>query len=188
MHSGEKLTDAESEMLGRVPKVMEQLLSNIPRLEEVREILRLYPQNYGGEGLNKQTDGASWGARALRIAIDYDVLESQKNENPFAVLRERVGWYDASVLEAFAELKGRNKREARVREMMLDDITLGMFFGQDLKSRKGLLLVSHGQEATPSLLERIRNFSLDLGIVEPIEMIEWVAITSHRQPAVPMAQ
>ena len=186
LHSGEKLTDAEWEMLARVPKVMEQLLSNIPRLEAVREILRVYPEAHAGEAVDKRKDEVLWGARALKIAIDYDALESQGNQNPFGVLRERAGWYDASILEAFAELKGRHKQEARVREMMLDDITPGMFFGQDVKSRKGLLLVSHGQEATPSLLERIRNFSLELGIVEPVQMIEWVALPSDRQPAVPL--
>jgi hypothetical protein len=47
-----------------------------------------------------------------------------------------------------------------------------MFFGEDVKSAKGLLLIARGQEVTPSLLERIRNFSSELGIREPIRMIE----------------
>ena len=35
-------------MVERVPTVVEQLLANIPRLELVREILRLYPREFAG--------------------------------------------------------------------------------------------------------------------------------------------
>jgi hypothetical protein len=40
--------------------------------------------------------------------------------------------------------------------------TVGMIFGEDLKSSKGLLLIARGQEVTPALLERMRNFSPNL--------------------------
>jgi hypothetical protein len=46
-----------------------------------------------------------------------------------------------------------------------------MFFDEDVKSAKGLLLIARGQEVTPGLLERIRNFSFELGIHEPIRMV-----------------
>jgi hypothetical protein len=87
-------------------------------------------------------------------------------------MRGRTGMYDPEILEAFAELRGRGKKEAREHELTLRDMKTGMFFGEDVKSAKGLLLIARGQEVTPSLLERIRNFSSELGIREPIRMIE----------------
>lgn len=46
-----------------------------------------------------------------------------------------------------------------------------MACGEGLKSSKGLLWVARGQEVTPALLERMRNFSPELAIREPVRMI-----------------
>jgi hypothetical protein len=184
LYAGQELSDAEREMLGRVPKIVEQLLANIPRLESVQQILHLCTRNFSGDA---ESQGASlpWGARALKIAIDYDILESQSkaNEEPFEVLRGRNGWYDPAILEAFAQLHGRGKRELIIRELTLDEMGPGMFFGEDVKSAKGLLLIARGQEVTNSLLERIRNFSSELGIKEKIQMVERVKNVQAREVA-----
>lgn len=182
LYAGEDLSDTEWEMLGRVPKVVEQLLANIPRLDLVREILRLHGKNYVVEDCDPgkvHGDQLPWGAPALKIAIDYDILESQRNSNrhPLDMLRDRNGWYDPQILEGFAQLRGRGKQETRIRDLPISEMLPGMIFGDDVKSAKGLLLVARGQEVTPGLLERIRNFSLELGIREPIRMIERVNTT-----------
>jgi hypothetical protein len=174
-------------MVERVPKVVEQLLANIPRLELVREILRLYPREFAGAnapGTATAGDALPWGARALKIALDYDVLESEAETNHHAIdiLRGRTGWYDPEILEALADLRGRGKKEVLVHELMLRDIVAGMLFGEDVKSAKGLLLIARGQEVTPSLLERVRNFSSELGIREPIRMIERLPASTPSTP------
>jgi response regulator RpfG family c-di-GMP phosphodiesterase len=173
IYKGEQLTDPESAMVDRVPQVAEQFLAGIPRLELVREILQLYPQDFAGSD-GAKSPSLPWGARALKVALDYDVLESERGtqEGLFDIMRGRTGMYDPEILEAFAELRGRGKKEAREHELTLRDTRAGMFFGEDVKSAKGLLLIARGQEVTPSLLERIRNFSSELGIREPIRMIE----------------
>jgi hypothetical protein len=56
-------------------------------------------------------------------------------------------------------------------ERLVKDVTVGMVFGEDLKSGKGLLLIARGQEVTPALLERMRNFSAELAIREPVRML-----------------
>jgi response regulator RpfG family c-di-GMP phosphodiesterase len=183
LYAGEDLSDSEWEMLGRVPKVVEQLLANIPRLDLVREILRSYAKNYvvdNGKPRNVHGEQLPWGSRALKIIIDYDILESQRNSNrpPLDVLRDRTGWYDPEILEAFAKLRGLGKEEMRIRELPISGMSPGMIFGDDVKSAKGLLLVARGQEVTPSLLERIQNFSSELGIREPIRMVERLADTA----------
>ena len=110
----------------------------------------------------------------MKIALDYDILESERETDHHAIdiLRGRIGWYDPEILEALADLCGRDKKEVMVHELTLRDIVAGMLFGEDVKSAKGLLLIARGQEVTPSLLERVRNFSSELGIREPIRMIE----------------
>jgi response regulator RpfG family c-di-GMP phosphodiesterase len=177
LYKGEPLTADEQVMYERVPQVTEKLLASIPRLEVVREILRLHTRRYAGE---KDKDTApdvigetiSWGARALKICVDFDVVMSSSGANhPFDILRSRIGWYDPVILEAFAELQGRRQREVTVYEVPLREVTVGMVFGEDVRSAKGLLLIAFGQDVTPSVLERIHNFSPALGIREPIRML-----------------
>jgi response regulator RpfG family c-di-GMP phosphodiesterase len=186
IYNGEQLTSSEEEMVERVPTVVEQLLANIPRLDLVREILRLYPRAFGGGQASAETakdDAFPWGARALKIALDYDILESEREtgRHPIDILRARIGWYDPKILEALADLRGRGKQEVVVHELALRDIAAGMLFGEDVKSAKGLLLIARGQEVTPSLLERVRNFSSELGIREPIRMIERLPVAKNSQ-------
>lgn len=184
LYAGQELNESEREMLGRVPKIVDQLLSNIPRLEKVQDILRLYPKHFSGDATT-QGETLPWGAKALKIAVDYDILESRSvtNEEPFEVLRGRSGWYDPEILEGFAQLHGRGKRDLIIRELTLGEMSPGMFFGEDVKSAKGLLLIARGQEVTNSLLERIRNFSTELGIKEKIQMVERVRDVEAREEA-----
>jgi response regulator RpfG family c-di-GMP phosphodiesterase len=171
VYDGAPLSDSERQMLERMPRVLEQILANIPRLENVREILRLHFRKFEERSIS--SDVPSWGARALKVAVDYDAVESSADarSHPFDVLRSRTGWYDPVILEALAEIQAGGRREVMVLELPLRDLTVGMFFDQDVRSSKGLLLIARGQEVTPGLLERVRNFSSGLSIHEPIRMI-----------------
>lgn len=161
-------------MVERIPHVLEQLLGRIPRLDAVREILRFQVRNFNSDGHAR--DGIigqeiPWGARALRIALDFDTLESEREDHPFDTLRSRNGCYDPELLEALAALQGSSKREIVIHELKLRQIEVGMIFGEDVRSSKGLLLIARGQQVTIGLHERVRNFSAELGVREPIRMI-----------------
>lgn len=176
LYQGEPLNDEERAMVDRMPHVVENLLANIPRLEPVREILRSYPKKLSESGKlpeNPTEEIVSWGARALKIALDFDVVESERitPEHPFDVLRGRTDCYDPVILEAFAEAHGNREQRVKIRELPLRGLTVGIIFGEDVRTSKGLLLIARGQEVTPSLLERVRNFSPELGIREPIRMV-----------------
>lgn len=163
IYQGEALSEAEQAMLGRMPAVVNQVLGNIPRLEPVLAILRYQYKNYDGSG--KPSDGTAgeaipWGARALRVALDLDLLESQgcPTALAFDTLRGRAGTYDPAILEALAEIR-RSAQRWEVQELALKALRPGMVLAQDVRTRRGLLVLARGQEVTPSLLERIRNFS-----------------------------
>ena len=47
-------------------------------------------------------------------------------------------------------------------ELQIKDLTIGMMFGEDLKSGSGVFLVARGQEVTTGLLERLRNIPADV--------------------------
>jgi len=191
VYHNEALSKQEEEMVERLPHVVESLLANIPRLESVRDILRLHSRKFDGKG--SPTDNAigervPWGARALKLALDLDMLESGRQSpiSPIEVLGSRVGWYDPSLLAAIAAIRGENTHETKLLELNFSQMRPGMVFGQDVKSSKGLLLIARGQEVTAGLLERIQNSMTDHGIREPIQMIlkKVETATNAPEPAV----
>ena len=175
LYKSHPLSPSEQEMVDRMPAFVDKCLANIPRIEPVREILRLCPRPFGhhagapGSGLASEL---SWGARALRLALDLDSLESGENhaDYPLSILRGRTGCYDAVILEALAELRG-DSQDVPMIELQIRDLVIGMVFGEDLKSATGVLLVARGQEVTTGLLERLRNFPVDVANRQIVRMI-----------------
>jgi hypothetical protein len=175
LHNSKALKPAEQEMLDHMPVLIDQCLSNIPRIEPVREILRLYPRRFAESSHDANATAGSdlpWGARALRIALDFDSLQAEGSPAmyPFAIMRGRTGCDDPAMLEAFAKLHG-DSQTVRLVELQIRDLAIGMIFGEDLKSAAGVLLVARGQEVTPGLLQRLRNVPADVAGRRSVRMI-----------------
>jgi response regulator RpfG family c-di-GMP phosphodiesterase len=175
LHSSGVLKPAEQEMLDRIPVFVDQCLSNIPRIEPVREILRFSSRPFAGSTHDPSAPAGAelpWGARALRIALDFDALQAEDSPAmyPFAIMRGRTGCYDPVMLEAFAKLHG-DSQTVRLVELQIRDLAIGMIFGEDLKSAAGVLLVARGQEVTPGLLERLRNVPADVAGRRSVRML-----------------
>jgi response regulator RpfG family c-di-GMP phosphodiesterase len=178
LYEGRPLSAAEQAMVKRVPLVTEQLLANIPRLEPVREILAHQDARFDGQGGGALKGSAlPLGSRALKIAMDFDLLETQglTRVRALETLISRTGAYDPEVLTVFSALLGAREQAAVVKELNLALIQPGMVFIDDVRSRTGALLIAHGHEVTASLIERIRNFSHNGGVIEPLR----VSIPAH---------
>jgi HD-GYP domain-containing protein (c-di-GMP phosphodiesterase class II) len=173
LYQGGALTSAEEAMVKRVPAVTEQLLANIPRLEPVREILLYQHARFDGEGGTRKGADLPIGSRLLKLVTDFDVLETQGTRRALALdtLRSRRGWYDPELLAAINALLGSAEQQVVVEEVSLSGLVPGMCFAEDVRSREGALLIARGHEVTPSLIERIRNFSRNVGVREPLKMI-----------------
>jgi response regulator RpfG family c-di-GMP phosphodiesterase len=176
LYHGRPLEADERNMTERLPTIAAQLLGNIPRLEPVREILVYQDKHFDGTG--RPVDGVHgpripWGARLLKVVLDFDALETQAVAFDIALdtLRGRKGWYDPDLVQALASAVGRGAGGSTVREMRLRDVRPGMTFAEDVLAKTGVLLIARGQEVTLGLLERIKNFSEKIGVREPVRMI-----------------
>ena len=175
MHEGESLTGEEEGMMRRVPEVVEQVLSNIPRLEGVREILGYQDKHFDGSGPPSgmvSGEAIPWGGRALKAIFDLDKLESEGMPLSLAydTLRGRTGWYDPVILEALAKVRSA-QQGCDVRELQLSSLLPGMTLAQDVRTRKGILFMARGQEVTPSLLAKLHNYAAGLLRAESIRVI-----------------
>jgi hypothetical protein len=81
-------------------------------------------------------------------------------------LRSHRGRYDPAVLDAIGIVCGA--RPPETKEFALRDLEVGMVLASDVTTRSAMLLVSRGHPVTAQLLERLRNFDLKFGVVQPI--------------------
>ena len=174
----EPLTDEEQKMVDRIPQVVDELLSNIPRLESVREILLYQNKGYDGTGFpndNVKEDNIPVGARMLKIVRDYVWLETQGHPQKyiFETLSERKRLYDKNIYNIFISFFETTTIE-KIEEISYKELQNGMMLAKDVYSKSHTLLVSKENEITPMLLERIRNFAEHTGIKEPIRVIKRV--------------
>ncbi len=158
---GQDLSSEEQAMVARMPKVTEDLLSNIPRLEPVREIL---------SASNRPPN--SMGAHILKVAVEFDEFESKGLSAQFALdtMRGRKETYDSKVLYTFVEIKGAATKKQEIMEIPLRAMRVGMVFTDDVRTTTGVLLVSRGYEVTPSFLERVKNFREGF-VKEPLRVV-----------------
>lgn len=168
IYEGAQLSPDERAMQARLPKLAEQLLAHIPRLEKVREILRNLGAAYANaEG--KRNESVPFGSLLLRLVLDLDELEASKLPpgQALGLLRGRANLYDPALVEALGTVLGASG-PAAVREVWLRDLAIGMVFAADVRTKTGLLLIARGHAVTQGLIERIRNSSLT--VEEPLRV------------------
>jgi response regulator RpfG family c-di-GMP phosphodiesterase len=176
LEQGRPLTGAEREMVDRVPATTKQLLGHIPRLEPVLEIL-----NYPGARLSSPDrlsatlphfKATPLKVRILALALDRDALEAGGADAATVreTLRLRSDRYDPALVEALEAENDSDSRGAVIKELRVQDLAVGMWFVDDVKTGGGTLLMVRGNDVTPGVLERLRNFHVSVGIREPIRV------------------
>ena len=151
-YHGRALTEAEAAEVKFLPTTALSVVANIPRLESVKEILRLQDEPASGVELPP-------GARMLAIARDFDELiaRGETAEHALSIMEGRDGRYDSEYLQAFRQLRSDTAPSAEIREIMLSDVRTSMVLASDVHSPTGLLLIARGQRVTPALLQRVRS-------------------------------
>lgn len=129
MFEGRPLNPDEQAAAYNIPALSADGLEDMPRLEEVRTILSHVADRYAVEEGAPPTgrpegEAIPWGARVLKVALDFDGLTTQRlaGGDAIAVLRVRRGWYDPQILAEFALMLGEfdpARRPTFVRAGML---------------------------------------------------------------------
>lgn len=175
LYRGEAFTGEESQMFDMHPMIASDLISKIPRMEKVAEVIRYQEKCFNGTGNpkdNRQGKDIPVGARILKAVIDFDLLEARGISKPAALkqLYDRTGKYDPEVLyalETFIEVGAKYKKI----DVLLDDLKVNMIFEENVRSKTGRLLISRGNEISDVLLSRLNTFAQSEGIIEPISVL-----------------
>jgi len=171
LYAGAALTAQEAAMTNRIPAVTRELLSRIPRLEGVVEILEAQEHAVVDHRAVDDSRPVSPGAHVLRVAVDYAELECQFLEAAVAlgVMRSR-GAYDGWLLDVLASVV-RVEAVPVAREVPVTDLRLGMMLAADVRSVDDTLLMARGQRVSERLIERLRNLGAG-SVHEPLCVLE----------------
>lgn len=179
LYFGGVLSPEEQKQIERLPAMTEQLLGNIPRMEIVQEILAslVGPSRATAQTLAPASaEIVARGAALLRVAVDFDALESAPDGSAKIALRTiltRAERYQPDVLEAL--VKSRSGEE-EIRELPLSRLHVGMILADDVRLRSGALLVARGYEITLRFLERVQAFpasTLDMPLWRVVARGRW---------------
>lgn len=174
LYEGQELGRGEVQLFNTHPKIASDLLSQIPRMQEVARIIAYQEKHFDGLGNpndHLQGEDIPLGARILKVVLDFDILESRGVLKIKALkqLKQRSGWYDPVVLEALEEILGVEV-QYESRNVTLQELRPYMILNEDVNTLKGQLLVSRGAEVSPVLINRLRNFANNSRIKEPISV------------------
>ena len=198
LNVGSPLSAEEQLQVNDLPGHAENLLAQIPRLEDVRRIIHdqtipfegcpRVPHAPGGHADGGHADGQPdegadvvTGAQMLRIAVDLEALEAGgiKRRVALGALARRKGAYDPSLLEALMQTGGLEDSDPDVIQLLARELKAGMTVVRDVTDSAGRLLVGRGYQVNESLIERIRNLRATTVISEPI----YVTLGAGRNPA-----
>lgn len=175
VYQGKELTPEESQLFNQHPFVAADLIVKIPRMKRVAEIIRYQDKYYDGSGVpgdNRQGTDIPMEARILKVALDFDALESagKTKTEAFEEIRKRRGWYDQTIIDA---LKAAFAKEIKyeMRTAVVADIREGMILAESITSSQDALLVSKGQQVTQSMILRLQNFRKTVGVREPFTVL-----------------
>jgi hypothetical protein len=176
--SGGALSDAEREILERIPETGFTLLVNIPRLNHVAEIVRYHKKNYDGSGFPKddlKEEDIPYGARIIKVLQDLIEREASglSRAAASALLRTRKGTYDPTILENCARLKVQASPEQEVEQLatiLIAQLTNKHVLVSPLVTKSGIVIAPSGTEVTNLIIEKVRNFRKLHVVQEPIQV------------------
>jgi len=175
LQTGAELSAEQQEMVAADPLIAADLLAKIPRLEDVARMIAMQadpcPTGVGNEEPHLR-NRTVLGAQMLRVAIRFDELTARGMAPGKAIqlLRQGEDGCDpviASALETFCT----SPDDMDAASVKIIDMSPGMILHQDVRSKSGSLLAPKGQEVTPILLNRLKQFSEGMHIVEPIHVL-----------------
>jgi len=160
------LTPEESQIYSMHPTVGAQLLSRIPRLEDVREMIM-----HQEDSLADNPDQPR-GARILKICLAFDNLEGCLGNKLDAIgqMKQAEGVYDIHMLKIF-ESYILADTGVRPRDIRLVELKEGMILGEDLMSEAGAMLLAKGMEVNSYSLMRLHNLAKVQNVKQPFRVL-----------------
>jgi CheY-like chemotaxis protein len=162
LYDGDAIDDAERAKLIDNMDTTNRILSNIPRLESVTDLLQVLQAHTAQK--NPQSGAVDPAAGVLLTAIDVDTLEAQGFDvaETLRALDKKPDVYGAQTLQALRRVKAA-PGELQTSTTTLDELVDGMVLCEDLETANGVVILPRGFAINRSSREHIANFAAELG-------------------------
>ena len=167
-YCGQNLTPDEDRMFRAHPERAARLLSNIPRLEVVVEVIRRQQENHADPSTMEE---AQQGARMLNLALEFDrrIYRGDTLASALAELRSS-GRFEGGMMDALKSY-ALLQPEFEVRRLPIQDLRSGMVIVNDVMSKDGnLTILKGGTVLTETWIERMENFRKARGARELVDV------------------
>ncbi|HKU25145.1 MAG TPA: HD domain-containing phosphohydrolase [Candidatus Sulfotelmatobacter sp.] len=156
IYKGETLTPNEQAQYAAHPSVAYDLLSKIPRLEPIAWMVE--HQNGPPPDGGNETADIRRGAEILRTVLTYESFIHQGFSRTEAMhrlsrLNPKPG---RELFEALVALDPQAE-EQETRGCRIEELAPGMIIQQEIRGVDGTLIISKGQEITPTVIFRLKN-------------------------------
>jgi CheY-like chemotaxis protein len=158
VYSGEKLSANEQTQYDAHPSVAYGLLARIPRLEPIAWMIE-HQNRSVREVEESDRSEIRQGAEILRLTLAYEQLihrGSSRTEAAHRLASQNKG-FSPKFFEALVTLDP-NAESGVIRKCRIDELSAGMVIQEEMRTADGTLLVAKGQEVTPHLIVKLKNF------------------------------
>jgi putative two-component system response regulator len=174
IHQGEQMSREEEEAFDRHVQVGYELISQIPNLREVAEIIvRQQDLEWKGQSEERPTKLILQGSQMLKLAVDYEKLlaAGKSGSEAMAVLRSDKNAYGGELFSAFSSTVEADDDSSPIRHMNARELSPGMLINKDILTKEGKLLAAAGTEVTLPVVETLYNFAKTGFVAEPFEVL-----------------
>ncbi|QNH12399.1 HD domain-containing phosphohydrolase [Xanthomonas sp. SI] len=177
--AGDELSEEEQKLIDGHPLVAYRLLTAIPRMQPVAEIVRYQSLPPPADAAPDVVRGAQLLRASLllvrglarKLPLAHAVQELRKVEPPLP----------RGLIDALADLQ-LNTRSG-IRKAKVCDLVPGWRLEQDVVSKRGMMLLAHGTELSLTSILALRNLQAAGAIVEPL----LVSYGNQEQSGAPVA-
>ncbi|PKK81978.1 MAG: two-component system response regulator [candidate division Zixibacteria bacterium HGW-Zixibacteria-1] len=173
--AGGEMPESELNMFADHPHVGKQLLSKIPRLETISEMVSGQLIEYQETAIENDalpSDPGLLGAQILRTALDFDSLITRGRTATQALgeLKSRNKKYHPSILKTLRDIQiAQIEMQSKVVNIL--DLNDSMVLADDIYTRAGALLAAKNQKITISVRKLLRNYIEKKAIKETVNVL-----------------
>lgn len=167
-NAGKVLSESDQQLFDLHPGVAGDLLTRIPRLDEVAEAVRHQHVNFDS-GIKTPI-----GSRILKAVLEFERFEAagKTTSDGIVELKLRSNRYDPEVLAALEAVLG-TESQLVANEIDVGELVDDMILAADVTTLQGALVVCKGQQTTDSVRARLINFGRN-GVIAKNVMV-WVS-------------
>jgi response regulator RpfG family c-di-GMP phosphodiesterase len=169
--AGECSGEEYDQIMSRHPAVARELLSKIPRLELVSDVIAVQRMDYKDARESDLDPLVLRGGQILNLALDFEELTSMGIDPKKAAgdLEGRSGRYSPKLVSLLPKLELEAYAGVE-RGVTLREVHVGMLLAEDVRSDDGAVVVKKGTRISPGLLAKLYNYDELRGIVQPFRV------------------